>query len=98
VGFFGDADMDTMLADWGHSITIGGITKSCLKDQRHERRLEHDGGAGQKVHVIEVKIKTTDFPTVKNGDACVVDGVNYTIWDSGEIEDGALTLLFLRKV
>ncbi len=98
MGYFGDADVDTMLADWGHSITIAGVTKPCLFDERDEVGLEQNGGAGQIMRVAVVLVKTSDFPNVKNDDACVVDGVSYTVWRRLRQGDGAITELLLRKV
>jgi hypothetical protein len=98
VDFFGDADVDTMLADWGHSITIAGVTRPCLFDERDAIGLEQDGGAGQIMRVAVATIKTSDFPNVMNDDACVVDGVSYTVWRRLRQGDGAITELLLRKV
>jgi hypothetical protein len=98
MGYFGDADVDTMLADWGHSITIAGVTKPCLFDERDEVGLEQDGGAGQIMRVAVALVKASDFPNVKNDDACVVDGVSYTVWRRLRQGDGATTELLLRKV
>ncbi len=98
MGYFGDADVDTMLADWGHSITIAGVTKPCLFDERDEVGLEQNGCAGQIMRVAVVLVKTSDFPNVKNDDACVVDGVSYTVWRRLRQGDGAITELLLRKV
>lgn len=97
MAFFGDADVDTMLTDWGHSITIGGVTKPCLFDERDEVGLEQDGGAGQVMRVAVAMIKTSDFPSVKNDDACIVDSLSYTVWRRLLQGDGAITELLLRK-
>lgn len=98
MAFFGDADMDAMLADWGHSITIAGVTKPCLYDERDEIGLEQDGGAGQIMRVAVATIKTSDYPNVTNDDACIVDGVSYTVWRRLRQGDGTITELYLRKV
>ncbi len=94
---FGDDDIPYMLGDWGHSITIGGVTKSCTFAVADEEILQQEGGAGQIVPVNAALIRTSDFPNVKGGDSCVVDGANYTVWKRLRRADGTTSLL-LRKV
>lgn len=93
---FNDAEIDTMLGDWGHSLTAGAVTHPCLFDQRDEIGLEHEGGAGQLLRIIVAIVKTSHFPGLQGGDPVTVDGIAYTIWRRLLLGDGGLTELSLR--
>ena len=96
--FFEDGDIDTMLVDSPHSITIASVTAPCIFDDREEIALEQDGGGGQVVRVTVAQVKTSTFPNVKGDDPVQVNSIEYKVWRTLLQDDGAITELFLRKV
>jgi hypothetical protein len=96
--FFADDDIPSMLADWGSSITIGGVNAPCIFDEAAEVVLQQDGVGGQITIMPVALIQRTAFPSANKDDAVVVDGVSYIIYEALPIGDGALVRLALRKV
>ena len=96
--FFEDGDIDTMLADSPHSITIASLTAPCIFDDREEIALEQDGGGGQVVRVTMAQVKTSTFPNVKGDDPVQVNSIEYKVWRALVQGDKATTKLLLRKV
>jgi hypothetical protein len=93
---YNDAEVTSMLSDWGNVLTAGGFTAPCFLDDSEQLELEFAGGAGQKVRRITATIRTSDCPDLKANDPISVDGLDYIVWDRTKLGDGALTELTLR--
>jgi hypothetical protein len=89
--FYDEADIDTMLADSPHSITIAAVTRKC--EFRETDALEGD----VIVRVGIALVKTADYPNVAGGAACQVNGENFTVWTSMRSQDGGMTTLTLKR-
>lgn len=110
-GFFEDDDIDTMLDDSPHSITIAGVTTGCWFDDGEELSLDGRGSLSQVKETAQAYIKTSAFPTLAGNAACVItftlkDGAgnvlgttatNWTVWRRMRERDGAVSQLILRK-
>jgi len=96
MAIFNDAEITTMLTDWGNELTAGEITAACLLDDREDLALEQDGGSGQIVQRITATIRTSDFPALAANDPIAIDGIAYTVWRRLKLGDGALSELWLR--
>lgn len=86
-----------MLRDWGQQITVAGVTRNCLVDERDELGLEQQGAAAQVQRVIVATVKSADFPAIAHNDPVELGAKNYTVWRRVLLGDGALTELFLRR-
>lgn len=93
---FQNADIPTMLADWGNVLTAGELIAACTLDDREELVLEQDGGSGQVARYTVATIRSSDFPDLKANDPISIDGVGYIIWRRLLLGDGALSELWLR--
>lgn len=99
-----DEDLEIMLADSLHSITVGGVTHQCLFELRGELG-EETGGAAAAVLEIEVAtIKADHFPAIAEGASVTIQetvaGTNswqrqYTVLRL--LPAGALTELLLQR-
>jgi hypothetical protein len=96
MAIFQDAEIETMLTDWGNVLTAGEISAACLLDDREELVLEQEGGGGQIVRRITATIRTSDFPSLVPNDPIEIDGVAYTVYQKLLLGDGALSELWLR--
>lgn len=84
------------MTDWGNTLTAGLVEAACLFEDREEEVLTAEGGAAQIVRRIMATIRTSDFPTLVQNDPVEVDGVAYTVFETLQLGDGALTELRLR--
>ena len=96
MAIFANADIPTMLTDWGNVLTADEVSAACTLDDREELVLEQDGGSGQIARYTVATIRTSDFPSLAANDPISIDGVNYTIWRRLLLGDGALSELWLR--
>lgn len=97
MAYFQDADIETMLDDWGNLLTAGGVSAPCALDEREAVELEIQGGGGQVGLQIVATIRTTDFPALAANDEIEVDGEPYRVWRQLKLGDGALSEIWLRK-
>lgn len=88
-------DLSVFLADMGKSVT-GPSSSSGLGI------LEKPGvNLGSDVQIMSIEylltIKSSDFPTLKYGDAMTVDGASYSVREAEPIDDGSFTKVLLTK-
>lgn len=98
MAFFGDGDIDDMLSDMGVPVVIGGVQGLGLLDTPDRLLMENGDRSGIIGAAIAVLLKTSDFPTLKVGDALTVDGVQYTARERLREGDGALVRVMCFKV
>ena len=96
MSFFGDNDITGMLSDWNDSITIAGTTHGCLLDERDEE-VQDSTGAPRIMHLLLATVRTSDFPNVQQGDAVVIESLNYKVWRKLQEGDGATIQLLLQS-
>lgn len=94
------ADIDVMLSDSPHSITVGGITRPCFYDLRGELGAEAGGAAAQVLQIEVATIKADHFPAIAEGSAVVIaeQGAwtqNYTVLRI--MPSGAFSELLLQR-
>lgn len=81
-------------ADFGVTATHGGESAQVILDAPNTDIL---GGRGMTTEP-SILYKTGDLPTLKRGDAIVVDGVNYTVNETPQsVDDGKLRRALLSK-
>jgi hypothetical protein len=99
------ADLDVMLADSPHSITVAGVTRPCFYDLRSEVGPVTGSAAPQVLEMEIATVKTADYPAIADGAAVSVaewDGllqawtVNYTVLR--HLRGSAFTELMLQRV
>jgi hypothetical protein len=94
-------DLDVMLADSRHSITVGTDSHKCFYDLRGQAE-EMDGSAAPLIHQVEVAtVKREHFPNIKQGDTAAVSEASvwsqsYTVLEV--VPAGALLELLLQRV
>jgi len=93
---FGDADLRGMMQDWKQSITVKGVTRACIVDERDDLG-ELAQGTEQIKRLIVATIRTADFPAIAQNDVAQIGAVQYTVWRSLLMGDGGTTELWLRK-
>lgn len=92
MGFYGDADIDSMLADCGVPVTLGSVTGSGVMNIVDQSLLP--AGTHSLVgRVVTVHVRTGTFPTVAEGNAITVDGIAYRVISALAEADGALTVI-----
>ncbi len=96
MAIYQDADIETMMVDWGSVLTAGELSAACLLEERDEETLEQDGGGAQITRRIVATIRVSDFPGLAANDPIDVDGVDYIVYRYLLLGDGALTELWLR--
>lgn len=96
MAIFQDAEIETMLTDWGNILTANDLSAACTLDDREELVLEQDGGSGQIARRITATIRSSDFPSLAANDPISIDGVAYTVYQKLLLGDGALSELWLR--
>jgi len=97
-----DADIALLFTDSPHAITVGEVTEPCLFDEFDDSVMEGQPGGGQMITIPRATIQTSKFPGIKIGDELSIsDGAetrDFVVWNHQRIDDGALTLLFIRPV
>lgn len=97
-GFYGAADINALLADFGVPVTVGAVTAKGLEDAADETMLSAESGAAHLVgRVRVVLVKTGTFTLAAKADI-TVDGTAYKVRDYAQIDDGALTRIVCAKV
>lgn len=66
------ADLDVMLADSPHSLTVAGVTRPCFYDLRGELGTMTGSAAPQVLQMEIVTVKAADFPGIAEGAAVTV--------------------------
>jgi len=92
-----EADIDFQLADMGVPFTHAAEAGYAIVDSTEELVLSGWDSKLAAEH-IQATIKTSTFPTLKEGDTVTCDSVSYIV--AGQrlrIEDGALTKVLLRR-
>ena len=98
MGFFGDADIDTMLADFGVPVAMGSVTVKGIVDQYHDEMLGSDQGPQFVTRRVSVRVKTGDLPALTAGASITVDGTAMKVLQALEEGDGAVTRIDCAKV
>lgn len=98
MSFFGDADLDTMIADFGVPVAMGSITVKGIVDQYHDEMAGSDQGPQFMTHRVSVRVKTGDLPALASGAAITVNGTAMKVIQALEENDGALTRIDCAKV
>lgn len=65
-------DLEAMLDDSLHSITLGDVTRPCFYELRSEPGEEAGGGAAQVLQVEVATIKADHFPDIAEGDTVTI--------------------------
>ena len=98
MGFLFEDDLDSLMTDSPHTITVGAVTKKCWFDKFDSVQQDATGG-GQIIAVITALVKTDDFPSVKVGDSVVITTsstpTTYNVIGRLLMGDGATTSLTL---
>jgi hypothetical protein len=95
------ADLEVMLADSLHSITVDGVTHRCFYDLRGELGEDAGGAAGQVLQIEVATIKADHFPAIVEGDEVSI--AEESGWQQQYIilrvmPSGAMKELLLQKV
>ena len=97
--FYGAADINGMLAEFGVSVTLntpGGGTVKGIVDITDESYAPSDAATGGIVGTVTVTVKTGALGAgLVEGASVTVDGVVYRVQRTQQIDDGALTKLFV---
>lgn len=101
-GFYGDADIPAMLADFGVAVVIAGsppTTMLGIVDYVGKDVLLSQGVSGVSGTEITVTVQTSKLPLgLKNKHLLTVDGKSMRIRDQNQEGDGALTKLLCEVV
>lgn len=89
-------DLATMLADFGISAVHGAETGLVIADTTDEAMLQMGGGAALMGKMLSILCRTSDFQTIKIGDAWTVGGVPYTVADRIRLDDGLITKIICK--
>lgn len=90
-----DADLETMLSDFGVPAIHGAETGKVIVDTTDEAILQA-GGPGVVGKMVSVLCRTSDFPTLKIGDAWTVDGATFKVADRLRLDDGLVSKILCR--
>jgi len=90
-----DADLETMLADFGVPAVHGAETGKVIVDSTDEAILQA-GGTGVIGKMVSVLCKTSAFPTLKVGDTWTVDGAAFKVADRLRLDDGLVSKVLCR--
>jgi len=95
--FFRDADIPSMLADFGVTVVFDGVTALGVVDYVDSVTLKENGIAGVINKAITVMLQTSAFASLTASNAVglpiTVDGVAYHIRQREQTTDGAVTHL-----
>lgn len=97
MGFFGDSDIPTLLADFGVPVVIGGKTQLGIVDYVGKDVLLSQGVSGVSGTDIVVSVQTSALPKVPNRAPLTVDGVAMRLRDQQQTGDGAITHLICER-
>lgn len=98
MGFFGDADIDVMLADFGVPVAMGSVTVKGIVDQYHDELGGSDQGPQFVTRRISVRVKTGVLSALTSGASITVDGTAMKVLQALEEGDGAITRIDCAKV
>jgi hypothetical protein len=87
-------DLDLFLADFGVSVTSGGVTGVGILDMPSE--IVADGVVLTTDY--KVTVKTSQFGGLLYGAPVTVDGVNYQVREAMKVDDGSFTDLMLTRL
>lgn len=88
-----DADIDTMLADFGELMSFGVFTGKCLVDIADQDMVPTFTAALGEVRIVTVR--TSAFPGIAVGSTVSIGGISYQVKDRKRIADGRLTMIAL---
>lgn len=102
-GFYGDADIPLLLADFGVAVAIAGYSPAVpligIVDYEGKDVLVSQGMGGVSGTDITVWIQTSTLPTpLRNKTLITVDGKSMRIRDQNQYGDGALTKILCEVV
>lgn len=87
-------DIDVMLRDLGVDVTVAGVTVKGLFDEPDSLELNTEAGT-LFVRGRSLLLKTGALPGLAVGVTAVVDGVSRRVEELRQVDDGALTRVFL---
>lgn len=84
-----EADIDAMLAAMPDSkvFALGGASGPCVVDSATQAILA-SGSKHLRGKVVVATVRTTAFPSLKNGDTPTIDGKTYKVRDHVDEDDG----------
>lgn len=96
--FFQDADIPSMLIDFGVPVDFDGVSARGLVDYVDEVVLKENGIGGAVNKVITVALQTSAFPSLASGEPVInkpitVEDVAYKVCVPLQQADGAMTHL-----
>ena len=94
-------DLDIMLSDSLHTITVGAITQPCFYDLSAQEGNFPGSDAAQVLQMETASIKTDHFPDLVEGDQVTIAEISawqqdYTILRI--LKNGAMSELLLQRV
>lgn len=96
--FFGEDDIDAMLAELGVPCVFGAVTVPCLVDTPDSVALADAGlGGGVIAGKVAVTIRTDSLPGIDVGSEITVDGASYKVRVPLKQGDGATTVLLCQE-
>lgn len=98
MGFFGDADIDGMLADFGVPVAMGSVTVKGIVDQFHDEIPGSDQGPQYVTRRVSVRVKTGALSALTSGAAITVDGTAMKVLQALEEGDGAITRIECARI
>jgi hypothetical protein len=95
-------DIDVMLSDSPHSITVGEVTKPCFYDIRSEVGEEVGNAAGQVLEMEIASIKADHFPALAEGATVTIRQLIELLWQQQYtvlriLSNGSMKELFLQR-
>jgi hypothetical protein len=94
-----DEDLDAMLDDSPHRITVSGATQPCFYELRGELGEEAGGAASQVLQMEVATVKAAHFPDIAEGSSASISGPglsqDYTVLRI--IQVGSMTELLLQR-
>ena len=90
-----DADLETMLADFGVPAVHAAETGQVIVDTTDEAILQA-GGPGVVGKMVSVLCRTSDFPILKIGDTWTVNGAAFKVADRLRLDDGLVSKVLCR--
>ncbi len=102
-GFYGDADIPLLMADFGVAVAIAGFSPSIpligIVDYEGKDVLVSQGTGGVSGTDITVHIQTSTLPpNLRNKTLITVDGKAMRIRDQNQVGDGAITKILCEVV
>lgn len=97
MGFFGAERIDEQLLRCGAvNVSVGAVTVKGLVDVVDES-LVTDSVSDLQGQSVVVTVKTGAIAGLSPGQTLIADGVTYRVMRTGQIDDGALTVIHVAR-